>query len=239
MGLNHNRILPPNEQALQARDCLLGEAADELEDVPDSRFDCANGIQLLLDDTHEPFCERDVFKPGGHIREYKSITRGNGESVHKFILRFRRFERKLRDAQVAAYPEQSRAIELLDGLRLDEKSMQSVLTAAGNKYDVKKLTDVLSVQHPSGVAVTGQPLRGKDQQGQQNRHGGKGARRGKQKYSSWNASGEYADGGDSWWHEGGYDDSFDYTIYAADGYVTVYDDSYGYEQECGSLALRP
>ena len=152
-------FLPPNEQALRAREQLKGEAELEFEEVPDDRFDHPDGISRLLADLEESFGEKEIFRQGGAVREYESIGRMQGESITAFVRRFRLLERKLQDSRVPAYPEASRAIKLLDGLRLDERSTSSLLMAAGNKYDVRAILDAIKVQYPAGMSVTGLPLR--------------------------------------------------------------------------------
>jgi hypothetical protein len=52
-------FLPPNEQALRAREQLRGEAELEFEEVDDSRFDHADGIDRLLQDFSESFGEKE------------------------------------------------------------------------------------------------------------------------------------------------------------------------------------
>ena len=151
--------LPPNEQALRALEQLRGEAEIELEETDDSRYDCANGIDLLLKDLEVSFGEREIFRQGGTIREFESIGRLQGETVNAFVRRFRLLERKLMDNKVAPYPEQARVIKLLDGLRLDEKATAALLLAAGNKYDMGRV-EAIRIQYPAGMSITGVP-RGK------------------------------------------------------------------------------
>ena len=43
-------FLPPNEQAMRARDRMEDDAETELFDIDDSRYDCEDGIQKLLED---------------------------------------------------------------------------------------------------------------------------------------------------------------------------------------------
>eukprot|EP00435_Cladocopium_sp_Y103_P045359 s257_g13.t1 len=88
-------FLPPNKQALRAREQLRGEAGVEFEEIDNSRFDCENGVQVLLDDCRV-------------IREFESIGRLQGESVHAFVRRFRLTERKLQENRVHQYPEEAR-----------------------------------------------------------------------------------------------------------------------------------
>ena len=54
----------------------------------------------LLEDLEEPFGERTVLRVGGVIREYECITRGQGETVHQFISRFRQLEEIGRKFQI-------------------------------------------------------------------------------------------------------------------------------------------
>eukprot|EP00435_Cladocopium_sp_Y103_P023338 s4346_g5.t1 len=115
-------FLPVNEQALRALGQLKGAAALEMEEVDDERYDNEAGIDRLLADLEKTFGEKEIFRRGGVIREYETLTRVQGESITAFLRRFRLIERKLQDAQVAPYPDESRAIKLLDGLRLDEKT---------------------------------------------------------------------------------------------------------------------
>ena len=96
--------LPPNEQALRALEQLRGEAETELEEVDDSRYDCPEGISILLKDLEVSFGEKEMFRQGGVIREFEGVTRLQGESVTAFVRRFRLLERKLSENQVPAYP---------------------------------------------------------------------------------------------------------------------------------------
>ncbi|CAE7214864.1 unnamed protein product [Symbiodinium necroappetens] len=129
--------LPGNEQALRALENLKGEAEVEMEEVEDSRYNVPNGIQLLLQDLEKSFGAKEMFRQGGTIREFENVGRLQGESVHAFVRRFRLLERKLKDNQVPEYPEVARVIKLLDGLRLDEKSVSALLLA----FHVFELTD--------------------------------------------------------------------------------------------------
>ena len=95
--------LPGNEQALRALENLKGEAEVEMEEMEDSRYNVPNGIDLLLQDLEKSLGAKEMFR------------------------RFRLLERKLKDNQVPEYPEQAR---VLDGLRLDEKSVSSLLLRA-------------------------------------------------------------------------------------------------------------
>ena len=54
--------LPANEQALRAREQLQGEAEIELEETPDEKYDCDEGISLLLADLEHSFGERELFR---------------------------------------------------------------------------------------------------------------------------------------------------------------------------------
>ena len=148
-------FLPPNEQALRALDMMRGPAALEFEEVDDERYDKDDGIKVLLGDLERHFGEKDIYRRGGVIREYETITRVQGESITAFIRRFRLVERKLQDAQVAPYPDESRAIKFLDGLRLDEKTMSHILLAAGNRYNFQAILDAVRMQFPAGLTLTG------------------------------------------------------------------------------------
>lgn len=152
-------FLPPNEQALRAREQLRGEAELEFEEVDDSRFDHADGIDRLLQDLSESFGEKEIFRQGGAIREFEAMGRLQGESIAAFVRRFRLLEGKLQDSRVPTYPEQARVIKLLDGLRLDERSTSSLLLAAGNRYEMKPILDAIRLHYPAGMSVTGLPLR--------------------------------------------------------------------------------
>ncbi|CAE7457471.1 unnamed protein product, partial [Symbiodinium necroappetens] len=150
-------FLPPNEQALRALEQLKGEAELEFEEVDDSKFDCKDGVAKLVKDLEVSFGERELFRQGGTIREFEQVCRLQGESVSAFIRRFRLLERKLKDNRVPPYPEQARVVKLLDGLRLDDKSVSSVLLAAGNQYDMTKVLEALRIQYPAGMTITGIP----------------------------------------------------------------------------------
>ena len=150
-------FLPPNEQALRALEQLKGEAELEFEEVDDSKLDCKDGVAKLIKDLEVSFGERELFRQGGTIREFEQVCRLQGESVSAFIRRFRLLERKLKDNRVPPYPEQARVVKLLDGLRLDDKSVSSVLLAAGNQYDMTKVLEALRIQYPAGMTITGIP----------------------------------------------------------------------------------
>ena len=53
---------------------------------------------------------------------------------------------KLMDAQLPQYPEETRAVKLLDGLKLDERSTAQLLLAAGNRYNFQALLDAIRAQ---------------------------------------------------------------------------------------------
>ena len=205
-------FLPPNEQALRALDAMRGSAALEFEEVDDDRYDVANGIEILLADLEKNFGEKEIFRRGGVIREYETLTRVQGESITAFIRRFRLVERKLQDAQVAAYPDESRAIKLLDGLRLDEKTTSHILLAAGNKYNFQAILDAVRMQFPAGLTLTGMArpgttLSSSSSAPMKRGRGGRGKGRGwKLAYKAWNANEAedeegYADHGEDDGHE--------------------------------------
>ncbi|CAK9042424.1 Retrovirus-related Pol polyprotein from transposon TNT 1-94, partial [Durusdinium trenchii] len=103
-------------------------AALELEEVDDERYNTDTGIQQLLDDLEISFGERELF---------------------------RLYERKLKDAQVPPYPDETRAFKLLDGLRLDERATSQLLLAAGNRYSFQALVEAIHIQYPAGLTLTG------------------------------------------------------------------------------------
>ena len=124
---------------------------------------------------------------------------GQGESITAFIRRFRLVERKLQDAQVTAYPDESRAIKFLDGLRLDEKTTSHILLAAGNKYNFQAILDAVRMQFPAGLTLTGMARPGttlsSSTTAPKRGRGGRGKGRGwKLAYKSWNTN--EIDGGD-------------------------------------------
>ena len=166
--------LPPNEQALRALEQLRGEAEIELEETDDNRYDVANGIDILLKDLETSFGERELFRQGGTIREFESISRLQGESVTAFVRRFRLLERKLTDNKVAPYPEEARVIKLLDGLKLDEKATAALLLAAGNKYKMDLVLEAVRIQYPAGMSITGLPRSRQDLRRLPRPRGGRG-----------------------------------------------------------------
>ena len=196
-------FLPPNEQALRALDAMRGSAALEFEEVDDDRYDMENGIEILLADLEKNFGEKEIFRRGGVIREYETLTRVQGESITAFIRRFRLVERKLQDAQVAPYPDESRAIKFLDGLRLDEKTTSHILLAAGNKYNFQAILDAVRMQFPAGLTLTGMARPGATLSSSSSApvkrgRGGRGKGRGwKLAYKSWNANEADEGGGQS------------------------------------------
>ena len=207
-------FLPANEQALRAREALRGEAEIEFEEVDDGRFDCENGIQVLLDDLEVSFGEKQIFRQGGIIREFESIGRLQGESVHAFVRRFRLTERKLQENHVPQYPEEARVIKLLDGLRLDERATASLLLAAGNRYEMASILDAVRVQYPAGMSITGLPHGSKDKHG-------KGRGRGQRRWSNWQTS--TAD----------YEIEYDQDQEAAEYEALEYDEATAYEVATG------
>ena len=222
-------FLPPNEQALRALDMMRGAAALAFEEVDDERYDKDDGIKVLLDDLERHFGEKEIYRRGGVIREYETITRVQGESITAFIRRFRLIERKLQDAQVAPYPDESRAIKFLDGLRLDEKTMSHILLAAGNRYNFQAILDAVRMQFPAGLTLTGMARPGaslSSSSAAPTRKGcgsGRGKGRGwKATFKSWNANeaedGDYyADHGDevheAWETAEHYEDEGSYDTY--------------------------
>ena len=150
-------FLPPNEQALRALEQLRGEAELELEEVPDSKFDCADGVEILLKELEVSFGERELFRQGGVVREFENLSRVQGESVTAFVRRFRLLERKLQDNKIPLCPEQARVVKLLDGLRLDERATSALLLAAGNRYHMQSILESIRVQYPAGMSITGVP----------------------------------------------------------------------------------
>eukprot|EP00913_Durusdinium_trenchii_P002873 g2660.t1 len=146
-------FLPRNEQALRALDALTDAAALEVEEVSDDRYNCDRGLELLIEDLSVAFCEKELFRRGGLIREYESLTRMQGESVTAFVRRFRLYERKLKDAKLEPYPDETRAIKLLDGLKLDERATSSLLLAATNRYNFDPLIEAIRVQYPAVLTL--------------------------------------------------------------------------------------
>lgn len=148
-------FLPANEQALRALDALQGDAALELEEIDDSRYNHADGITTLLEDLAVSFGEKELFRKGGLIREFEGMVRVQGESVQAYVRRFRLMERKLQDARIPQYPSETRAVKLLDGLRLSETATAQLLLAAGNRYEFGALVDAIRVHYPAGLTLTG------------------------------------------------------------------------------------
>jgi len=81
------------------------------------------------------------------------------------------------------YLEVGRMIKLLGGLRLDGRTVTSILSAAGNEYKFNKIVDVLRVHSPPRTRIAGQPLRTGSGAGSAK---GKGKRRGHN--MSWTAA---------------------------------------------------
>ncbi len=171
--------LPANEQALRAREQLRGEAELELEETPDSRYDDPDGINKLLTDLEQSFGERELFRQGGVIREFESISRLQGELVTQFVRRFRLLERKLQDNRVPEYPQEARVIKLLD-----ERATSALLLAAGNRYDMRLIQEAIRIQYPPGMSVTGIP------KGHQSKRG-KGGQKWHSLQTTWEAEDEY------------------------------------------------
>eukprot|EP00969_Alexandrium_andersonii_P028130 1227604-Alexandrium_andersonii.AAC.1 len=49
---------------------------------------------------------------------------------------------------LSEYPTYSRVMRLLDGMRLPESAIQSVMVAAGNKYEWEPVTQALLFLYP-------------------------------------------------------------------------------------------
>jgi hypothetical protein len=201
--------LPANEQALRAREQLQGEAEIELEETPDEKYDCDEGISLLLADLEHSFGERELFRQGGVIREFESIGRLQGETVTSFVRRFRLLEGRLKDNKVPSYPEEARVVKLLDGLRLDERSTSALLLAAGNRYNMQAIQEAIRIQYPVGMSVTGIP-----------KPAAVNNKKAKSNYSKWSSM-----------HTSGYED-YDEAEYEAlvYEYEPGYDEAHEYEQ---------
>ena len=122
-------------------------------------------IELLLQDLEVSFGAKELFRQGGVIREFESLSRLQGESVAAFIRRFRLLERRLQEAHVDPYPEQARVVKLLDALRLDERSTSQVLLAVDNRYELRPVLDALKIQYPAGMSLTGIPRNRVDTRG--------------------------------------------------------------------------
>ena len=71
--------LPKSEQALRALDSLTGDAALEVEEIPDSKYFRDDGIEVLLKDLEAAFGEREIYRRGGLIREFENLSRMQGE----------------------------------------------------------------------------------------------------------------------------------------------------------------
>lgn len=215
--------LPANEQALRAREQLRGEAELELEETPDSRYDDPDGINKLLADLEQSFGERELFRQGGVIREFESISRLQGESVTQFVRRFRLLERKLQDNRVPEYPQEARVIKLLDGLRLDDRATSALLLAAGNRYDMKLIQEAIRIQYPPGMSVTGIP------KGQQQKRG-KGGQKWNALQTAWEAD-EEDDYGWDWSWENDYNQFLTYDQFDEYEYDHEYDPDVNYNQD--------
>ena len=100
---------------------------------------------------------------------------------------------------MAAYPDESRAIKFLDGLRLDEKTPSHILLAAGNKYNFQAMVDAVRMQFPAGLTLTGMARPGttlSSSTAAPTRRGGGGRGNGrgwKMSYKSWNVNEENED----------------------------------------------
>ena len=111
------------------------------------------------------------------MRAYEKLERHAGETVHAFIRRYGCTERRLRLEGEAQYPDEVRAIKLLDGCKLDERSVQVLLSSIGNVYDLKLVKAALCLLYPPGRSITGQNL--KSAAGVPSRGGGKAGGKGK------------------------------------------------------------
>lgn len=176
---------------------------------PDEKYDCDEGISLLLVDLEYSFGERELFRQGGVIREFESIGRLQGETVTSFVRRFRLFEGRLKDNKVLNYPEEARVVKLLDGLRLDERSISALLLVAGNRYNMRAIQEAIRIQYPAGMSVTGIP-----------KPAAVNNKKAKSNYSKWSSM-----------HTSGYEDydeaEQEALVYE---YEPVYDGAHEYEQ---------
>ncbi|CAK9105211.1 unnamed protein product [Durusdinium trenchii] len=144
-------------------DDLYEDFGAEDEDEDAAFFDGAPAEPMNEDDDDDQVYDFDDLDDGGgparplgpngsHIPAPPTFA-GNVED-EPFCL-FRLYERKLKDAQVPPYPDETRAVKLLDGLRLDERATSQLLLAAGNRYSFQALVEAIHIQYPAGLTLTG------------------------------------------------------------------------------------
>ena len=109
-------------------------------------------------------------------------------------------ELELSEVPDTRYPEESRVIKLLDGLRLDERATSALLLAAGNKYEMKAVLDASKIQYPAGMSITGLPTL---KAAHLKKLGGGSQRRVQHQRRSraWHAGAWHADADESWVYE--------------------------------------
>lgn len=109
-------------------------------------------------------------------------------------------ELELPEVPDTRYPEESRVIKLLDGLRLDERATSALLLAAGNKYEMKAVLDAIKIQYPAGMSITGLPTL---KAAHLKKLGGGSQRRVQyqRKSRAWHAGAWHADADESWDYE--------------------------------------
>ena len=145
---------PPGELSLRLLERLSGDAADLIEYNDPLEYDHVDGIQKLIKEM-EVFDQKPVHEIGGVVRRYENIARAQGESITKFIRRLGKLEKELYAKGFKDYPEYARVVKLLDGCKIDERSMQIVLGSAGNRYEWQAIRTALEVHYPPGRTLSG------------------------------------------------------------------------------------
>ena len=139
--------LPPNEQALALYSALKGKAYTRVENWPVSKFNCADGVQIIIE-AMEGYKEFKMARTGAEIVKYENITRTDGESVIDFVERFENTEENLRSIGIAPYPTEGRSVKLLKGARLNREGYHHVLSHSRGAFDYDSLRDAMRVQFP-------------------------------------------------------------------------------------------
>ena len=122
---------PPEELALKLLEKLDKDAADEFEHELVLTFAVPDGIDKILARL-SVFKTKQIHASSDVIRKFEHLARDPGESIHKHIRHFKNVERELRKYSFERYLEYARCVKLLDGSKLSEEALRTVLTSAGN-----------------------------------------------------------------------------------------------------------
>ena len=72
---------PPNELALILYDAIGGDAALEIETIPEDEVDAYDGVERIVSVIRAAYGERDVVRKSSLLSKYESLHRYQGEGV--------------------------------------------------------------------------------------------------------------------------------------------------------------